>query len=121
MKIFENLQKIDDLILRNTDNLNHYLTFIGILFFIIVLSISIELTSIAIGGILLIAGSLYIYIGNVFYSVISYTVADICWLINAYHNNDLFGTISVTIGILVGFIVTQKMKFGIFNKKLNKD
>ncbi|MFA7127614.1 MAG: hypothetical protein WC136_00420 [Sphaerochaeta sp.] len=118
MKILELFKTIDQMIITNTDRLNNYLLFIVLLIVIFTTSFLLSFTSVAIGGLLLIIGALYIYIGNVFFSVISYTFADICWLINAYNNGDLFGAISVTIGIIVGFVVTQKMQFGVFSKKI---
>ena len=51
-------------------------------------------------------------------SIIVYTLADICWLSNAVVLGDYFGGIAVTIGIVVGIIVTNKMRIGIFVKNL---
>ena len=48
-------------------------------------------------------------------------MADVCWLINAYENEDLFGAVMVTIGIVTGLIVTNKMRIGKFRKSIRKD
>jgi len=94
------------------------IVFILILFFLwILLPISI----LTLGGLYLLVGALYIYYGNIFYSVILYTVADICWLYNAFQNTDYFGILSIALGIIVGLIVTYKMNKGIFQKSLLKD
>ena len=96
--------------------------------FLIILVISIlgaiygfNVSSVTAGGILLVTGAWYVYVGNIFYSTINYTMADICWLINAYHNGDIVGTITVTVGIVVGLIVTNKMRIGKFRRSLLHD
>jgi len=76
---------------------------------------------ISIGGILLILGAGFIYFGKVYYSTLMYALADICWGINAYQNEDMFGFITVIIGILVGAAVMIKMQKGIFHKNLKKE
>jgi len=78
------------------------------------------LTVVGIGGVLLIIGAGFIYFGKAYYSTLMYALADICWSINAYQNNDIFGFIAVNIGIIVGAIVMYKMQKGIFHKNLKK-
>jgi len=82
-----------------------------------------EISILTIGGIFLVSGALYLLVGNVFLSVLNYLLADICWIINAFQNNDYFGSISISIGIIVGLIVAWKMQVGIFRKnlKIEKD
>lgn len=65
-------------------------------------------------------GAAYVYIGNIFYSILTYTVADMCWLVNAYNNGDTFGSLTVTVGILVGSAVVYKMQIGKFRKSIRK-
>lgn len=73
------------------------------------------------GGILLLLGSFFIYKGNIYFSTITYTLADLCWVSNAYTHNDIFGVLSISVGIIVGLIVMYKMNTGIFVKRLNKE
>ena len=78
-------------------------------------------SSIQLGGFLLMLGAFYVYKGNIFYSILTYTVADVCWLVNAYMNGDTFGVLTVTIGIIVGSAVVYKMQLGKFKKSIRKD
>ena len=96
-------------------------TLITILFILAFNSYIFDASSITIGGFLLVFGAMYVYVGNVFYSIINYTIADACWLYNAYENGDLFGAVMVTIGIITGLIVTNKMRVGEFRKSVRKD
>lgn len=95
------------------------------IFFIIALGV-ILLTSnfvsiLTVGGILLVFGASYVYVGNIFYSVITYAIGDICWLYNAYEHDDFVGVISISFGIIVGILVTNKMRIGKFRKSIRKD
>lgn len=102
--------------------LNKDYVFFSILMVILLLPTLIPGTSVlAIGGTLLVFGAWYIAVGNVFNSVIVYTIADVCWLFNAYMQNDMFGAITVAIGICTGLFVTYKMRNGEFRKSLLKD
>lgn len=76
--------------------------------------------AVTIGGCLLIIGSVYVYSGNIFHSVLTYAVADLCWLTNAYMHSDLFGTITVTFGIILGMLAAFKMQKGTFRKTIRK-
>lgn len=108
-------------IVKITNILNNKISLLFLVGLILLLIYKFDISSITAGGILLVTGAWYVYVGNVFYSIINYTLADICWLINAYHNGDLVGAITVTIGILVGLIVTNKMRIGEFRKSLLHD
>lgn len=78
--------------------------------------------AIALGGFLLMVGAFYVYMGEIFYSILVYTVADMCWLVNAYSHGDIFGAVAVTVGILAGSSAVYKMQIGIFRKNIkNKD
>ena len=79
-----------------------------------------DLSILSVGGFILIIGSYYIYQGNIYFSVIAYTVADICWIINAIEHKDIFGGVSIFIGILSGLMVMLKMNTNIFNKSIKK-
>ena len=72
------------------------------------------------GGIILILGSFFVYRGDIFKSVGVYFLADLCWVYLSYINHDIFGTISITIGMLLGLGAFIKMNMGIFNKTLIK-
>jgi len=73
------------------------------------------------GGIMLIIGSIFKYKGKEVYSMFSYLIADICWVIIAYFSQNTFGAISIIIGVLFSLGVFYKMKVGIFVTDLRKD
>jgi len=72
------------------------------------------------GGIFLVIGSLFLNAGNLLLSTLFYFLADVCWLLLTIQNGDIFGSISVIIGMIVGIIVFLKIHFGIFVKDLKK-
>jgi len=74
-------------------------TLVYLLGLLLLNSYILDLSILTIGGVLLIFGSVYVYMGNVYFSIINYTLADMCWLYNAYSNHDVIGTVSVSIGI----------------------
>ena len=71
-----------------------------------------------IGGILLILGAWFTYRGNIYFSIILYFVADICWFIIAFNSGDILGSGLVALGMLLGIGVFIKMNLGIFAKSL---
>ncbi len=79
------------------------------------------MSAITIGGIFLILGAYFIYKGNIFYSTINYTLADMCWMYNALEKDDMSGVVLVGLGIISGAIVTNKMRIGKFRKTIRKD
>jgi len=81
----------------------------------------LDLSALSAGGIILIVGAYYAYQGNMYFSIISYTVADSCWITNAIEHGDVLGSIAISTGILVGLIVAVKMKTGIFSKSIVKE
>jgi len=93
---------------------------IGLISLVITLYIHPD-QAIVMGGFLLMLGAVFVYFGNIFYSILTYTVADICWLVNAYQHGDTFGAVTVTVGILVGSAVVYKMQLGKFRKSIRKD
>jgi hypothetical protein len=74
-----------------------------------------------IGGLLLIVGAYLTYVGKIYQAVFIYLFADICWIIMAYEREDLWGVISISIGVVLGILAFIKMKNGEMNKSLNKD
>lgn len=89
--------------------------------FIIFLLSYFQITSvITLGGMLLILGAKYMNNGNMLFSTISYVGADWCWAINAWQHADMFGFITVNVGILVGLSVLYRINKGVFVKSLRK-
>ncbi len=74
-----------------------------------------------IGGIFLIFGAIALYKGRLDYSVLMYFIADCMWAFLAYNQGDIFGLISILIGMTLGVLVYAKTQLGIFHKNLNKD
>jgi len=74
-----------------------------------------------IGGILLNVGAFLTFKGKIYQSVIVYLFADICWVIMAYEKDDFWGVISISVGVILGFLAFVKMKSGVMSKSLNKD
>lgn len=88
---------------------------------LVILIFILDLSSLTVGGFELIIGAIYLYFGNIYYSLFCYTIADLYWLVNAYQHHDIFGVISIAFGIIVGLSVAYKMKSGIFVKTLQKE
>ncbi|WP_457745258.1 hypothetical protein [Sulfurimonas sp.] len=74
-----------------------------------------------IGGLLLNIGAFLTYKGKIYDSVIVYLFADLCWILMAYERDDFWGVISISIGVVLGFLAYLKMKNGKMNKNLNKE
>jgi len=71
------------------------------------------------GGILLIVGAYFMYRGQAMYSILTYALADICWLIISIQVGDIIGGILILIGLVLGILVYIKMNKGIFVKDLH--
>lgn len=74
-----------------------------------------------IGGILLILGAYALYKGSLRWSVGIYFFADIMWVILAYKQGDLFGTVAISIGMILGLLVWYKSHKGDFVRDLHAD
>ncbi len=94
--------------------------FLGLLISFFIILIVPSMSILTLGGITLLFGAWYVYTGNIFYSVISYGLADICWIINAIEHKDYSGSVMIGLGILAGLAVMYKMQSGIFNKTIRK-
>ena len=70
------------------------------------------------GGLLLILGAYFVFKGEIFKSVFVYFVADICWCLLAYNNQDYIGLLLITIGMLLGLGAFLKMNYGAMRKSL---
>jgi len=72
-----------------------------------------------IGGILLNIGAFLTFKGKIYQSVIVYLFADVCWVIMAYEKDDIWGVISISVGVILGFLAFIKMQNGVMSKNLN--
>ena len=74
-----------------------------------------------IGGVLLIAGAFVLYQGKLMQSVGLYFFADLMWVWLAYKQDDIFGVICISIGMLLGVGVFLKSHSGEFVQTLKKE
>ena len=79
------------------------------------------ITPAMIGGILLMTGAWFVFKGDIFRSVMFYTVADFIWITLAILAGDYIGATMIAIGGVLGFLAFIKMHKGEFNKTLMKD
>ena len=73
-----------------------------------------NMSIVMIGGMYLMLAAVWMYFGRILYASIIYVVADVCWAINAYQQQDYFGFAAVLFGLSMGLAVMYKMKQGIF-------
>lgn len=73
-----------------------------------------------IGGILLIVGNYFTLKGDIYNSIKIFLLADFAWLWLAIQAGNIFGIISVSIGVVISFIVFYKMWYGKFHKSIKK-
>ncbi len=73
------------------------------------------------GGLLLNVGAYLTFRGKIYESVAVYLVADICWIIMAWQRDDLWGVLSIVVGVTFGLLAFLKMKMGKMNKDLNEN
>ena len=74
-----------------------------------------------IGGILLNIGAYLTYKGKIYESVVSFLLADMCWVVMAYERDDYLGMLFITVGVTFGVLAFLKMQTGKMRKNLNKD
>ncbi len=72
-----------------------------------------------VGGILLILASFFVYTGQIFYSIFIYFLADLAWIVLAFQNENVVGSILIFIGMTMGFLAWLKMNSGHMRKTLN--
>lgn len=77
------------------------------------------MTLATIGGILLILGSWFVYKGEIFKSVLTYALADACWLGISLSTGDYLGSSLVAVGMLLGLGAYIKMNSGKMRKTLD--
>ncbi len=73
------------------------------------------------GGIFLNIGAYLTFRGKIYEAVAVYLLADICWIIMAWQNEDMWGVIFIIVGVTFGILAFTKMKMGKMNKNLNKE
>lgn len=73
------------------------------------------------GGLLLIIGAIFTYRGEIFRAVLVYFLADVCWVLISISADQIFGSITVIVGMLLGFGAFLKMQRGTLRKDLKKD
>lgn len=71
------------------------------------------------GGLLLISGAYFTYMGKIFNAVLFYAIADVCWVIIAYSSGNIIGAVFVLIGLILGILAFLKMNNGIMRKTLD--
>jgi hypothetical protein len=74
----------------------------------------------SIAGIFLIVGATLTMRGNIYYAVLSYLIADACWLIVAVDEGNTWSLITVGIGSFLGLLAFIKMHRGTFHKSITK-
>ncbi len=72
-----------------------------------------------IGGLFLNIGAYLTFRGKIYEAVAVYLVADVCWIVMAWERDDIFGVVSIIIGVVFGFLAFVKMKTGKMNKNLD--
>jgi len=73
------------------------------------------------GGLLLNVGAFLTFRGKIYQAVMVYLFADICWIVMAYERDDIWGVLSIVLGVTFGLLAYFKMRSGKMNKTLNKD
>ena len=73
-----------------------------------------------IGGISIILGNYFVYRGDVYTSIKMFLMADVGWLLLAFGGANLFGIITVSIGVVLSGLVFWKMHRGVFYKTISK-
>jgi len=72
------------------------------------------------GGVFLVAGALFLARGNVYLSVATYFVADICWVLMAISQRAWVSAATIVFGMLCGVYVWFKINRGEFHRSLKK-
>jgi hypothetical protein len=71
-----------------------------------------------IGGVLLIIGAWFTFKGQIYKAVLTYFLADLCWVFLAFQSGDVFGGVVVLIGMGFGLGAFYKMNSGKMEKEL---
>jgi len=73
------------------------------------------------GGLFLNVGAYLTFRGKIYEAVAVYLVADFCWIIMAWERDDLWGVVSIVVGVTFGFLAFLKMRTGKMNKTILKE
>ena len=76
------------------------------------------MTPAILGGLLIILGSFFVSRGEIFKSVFAFAIADICWIFLALASGDIYGAVTVTIGMIFGIVAFYRMHKGQIRKDL---
>ena len=71
-----------------------------------------------VGGIMMIVGAYFVMQGKIFNSVLTYMIADLCWLVLAIEKRDYIGAGFIAIGTVMGLYAYYKMSRGRMEKSL---
>jgi len=72
------------------------------------------------GGVFLVAGALFLARGNVYLSVTTYFIADICWVLMTISQRAWVSAATIAFGMLCGVYVWFKINRGEFRRSLKK-
>ncbi len=72
------------------------------------------------GGVLLNIGAYLTFRGKIYEAVVVYLFADLCWIVMAYERDDIWGVVSIIIGVIFGFLAFLKMRRGEMKKSLER-
>ena len=73
-----------------------------------------------IGGISIIFGNWFVFNGDIYTSIKMFLIADIGWLLLAAGSANLFGIVTVSIGVILSVLVFIKMHKNHFFKTISK-
>ena len=73
-----------------------------------------------VGGILLNIGAYLTFRGKIYEAVAVYLFADFCWVVMAWERDDLWGVVSISVGVMFGLLAFFKMRSGKMSKSINK-
>jgi len=71
-----------------------------------------------IGGLFMICASYAMYRGNAYLSIILFSIADICWVVQSIISGNIFGSVVIGVAIIFGVLTFLRMRQGTFNKTL---
>lgn len=68
----------------------------------------------------MILGAFLTFKGKIYQSVFTYVIADIMWMILSFQTGDIFGVLTILIGVLLGLGAFYKMHVGKFEKGIDR-
>lgn len=68
----------------------------------------------------MILGAFLTFKGKIYQSVFAYIIADIMWMFLSLQVGDIFGLITILIGVLLGLGAFYKMHIGKFEKGIDR-